>query len=93
MLLSYRTWSDRFEADPDIAGTPIDLESRGGPHVIVGVLPEGFYFPDRGTELWTPLGVSPASVVVARLRDGVSPEQAAAEARVIGEAGDRVQGL
>ena len=98
-LLSHGAWTRRFGADPDIVGTPIVLEDN--PHTIVGVLSEGFYFPNADVEIWTPYAIPPfmpASVVgsgeqrmvvmfafsaLGRLRPGVSPEQAATEARTI----------
>ena len=98
-LLSHSVWIRRFGANPDIVGSPIVLE--GNPHTVVGVLSEGFYFPNGDVELWTPYVIPPFTppsaagpgeqrmVVVfsfsalGRLRSGVSPEQAAAEARAI----------
>ncbi len=56
-LLSYRAWVNRFASDPDIVGTLLDLD--GDPHTVVGVLPDGFYFPNPGGEYWTPLVVPP----------------------------------
>ena len=57
VLLSYRAWTNHFASDPDIVGTPLDLD--GDPHTIVGVLGEGFYFPNPAGEFWTPLVVPP----------------------------------
>ena len=57
VLLSHRAWTNHFVADPDIVGTPLDL--AGDPHTIVGVLGEGFYFPNPDGEFWTPLVVPP----------------------------------
>ena len=44
VLLSHRAWTNRFSSDPDIVGAPLELD--GDPHTVVGVLPEGFYFPN-----------------------------------------------
>ncbi len=57
VLLSHRGWTNHFGSDPDIVGTPLDL--NGDPYTIVGVLGEGFYFPDPAGEFWTPLVVPP----------------------------------
>ena len=57
VLLSHRAWTNHFASDPDIVGTPLDLS--GDPHTIVGVLGEGFYFPNPAGEFWTPLVVPP----------------------------------
>ena len=99
VLLSHRAWTNRFATDPDIVGTPLDLD--GDTYTVVGVLAEGFYFPNPDGELWTPFVVppfaSPAAAeggrprvmvtigfsVLGRLAPGVSPEQAATEARAI----------
>ena len=98
VLLSHRAWTSRFAADPDIVGAALELD--GDPYIVVGVLAEGFYFPNPDGEFWTPFvvppfappaaeGEQPRSVVIVsfnvlgRLAAGVSPEQAAAEARAI----------
>ena len=99
VLLSHGVWTTRFGSDADVVGTLVDLD--GEPHAVVGVLPEGFGFPNPDNEFWTPLVVPPfvppsaddsaelrtvVSLVfggLGRLRPGVSPEQAATEARTI----------
>ena len=97
VLLSFRTWTTRFAADPDIAGAPIELD--GEPYTVVGVLAEGFAFPGPEDELWTPMIMQPSAPVadaegrtltvsfafaaLGRLRPGVSPAQAAAEVDTI----------
>ena len=99
VLLSHGAWTRRFASDPDIVGTLVHLD--GDPHTVVGVLREGFYFPNPDSEFWTPYVIPPSTppsvegpeeqriaVLVAfsalgRLRPGVSPAQAATEARTI----------
>ena len=98
VLLSHRAWTNHFASDPDIVGTPLDLD--GDPHTIVGVLGEGFYFPNPAGEFWTPLVVPPftpptfgggqprmvitvAFNALGRLAPGVSAEQAAVEAQTL----------
>lgn len=68
---------------------------EGAAHTVIGVMPESFHFPSREVQLWTPLTFDPPASeapgaidvqyypVVARLRDGVSIEQASAEAERI----------
>ena len=58
-VISHTLWTRRFAADPHIVGTPLSLDEwqgKGGVDelTIVGVMPRGFYFPDRATEIWTP---------------------------------------
>ena len=70
VLLSHRAWANRFSSDPDIVGAPLELD--GDPYTVVGVLPEGFYFPNPDGEFWTPLVVPPfappAAAVAGRPR-------------------------
>ena len=91
-MLSYARWQDRHDADPNILGHLITLDDVS--HSVIGVMPEGFYFPDRETEIWIPLTLTmpqqrPGDRFImvfsglARLRDGVSLAQAEAEGRTI----------
>ena len=57
VLLGHDAWTRRFASDPDIVGTPVVLDDD--PHTVVGVLPEGFQFPNPGVEYWTPFVVPP----------------------------------
>lgn len=57
VLLSHRAWTSHFASDPDVVGAAIPLD--GDPHTVVGVLPEGFYFPTPDVEFWTPFVVPP----------------------------------
>ena len=52
MLLSHRLWTTRFEARADIVGVEVRLDDEL--FRIVGVMPEGFGFPDRGIDAWVP---------------------------------------
>jgi len=57
------------------------------PCEVIGVMPRGFRFRDDDVKVWTPLRIETAEdlrqshslLVVARLRDGVTPEQADAQ--------------
>lgn len=92
VLLSTRLWERSFKRDEDVLGRVIRLD--GDPHVVVGIMPPTFQFPDAEAELWTPLGVRPpvqgpnarfllAFSGLARLKDGVTLEQAESEATTI----------
>ncbi len=98
VLLSHGLWQRRFGGDPDVAGRILRVDGR--PCAIVGVMPAGFRFPSRDTELWRPEAFPPELLsennrgshfldVVARLRPGVSLSAARAEmaeiARRMGE--------
>ena len=91
-VLSYARWQTRHDADPDILGRLITLDDVS--YSVVGVMPEGFSFPDRETEIWVPMTlVRPqqrpgqrfimAFSGIARLADGVSLAQAEAEGQTI----------
>jgi len=88
-VLSYSFWRNHFGANQDAVGKNITLD--GEPYTVVGVMPPGFQYPPS-TDLWTPYSVLPEAAVdrgyrylriMARLRPGVSIEQAQAEMNAI----------
>jgi putative ABC transport system permease protein len=87
-ILGHDGWLRRFAGDPSVVGSTVVL--AGEPHIIVGVLPRGFAFPD-GVDVWRPLTLVPSAAnlradlvrVVARRRTDVSPRQAQAELTAI----------
>lgn len=89
VLLSYTTWQQRFGGRPDVVGETLTLS--GAPNTIIGVLPRDFHFAPVGlAEIWTALHAACADdrgchnlSGVARLRDGVSVQMAAAEMTAI----------
>jgi putative ABC transport system permease protein len=89
VVLSHGLWQRRFGSDPNIVGRTIALD--GNAVTIIGVMPQGFYFPSKATELWIPLALNPESTarmsffldVIARLKPGVTLEQAQAEMNAI----------
>jgi hypothetical protein len=58
-VLSYGVWKTRYQRDPRILGRPVRI--NGEPGTIVGVMPEGFAFPES-TEVWTPLRLDPLRI-------------------------------
>ncbi len=91
VVLSDALWRRRFGADPNIIGTSIPLEGAG--YEVVGVMAPGFTYPvgaPRPTDLWVPYVVPARERIrnpnemsiylsaIARLRPGVSLEQAQA---------------
>jgi putative ABC transport system permease protein len=89
IVLSFGLWQSAFGGRTDVIGSSVTVSGR--PHTIVGVMPKDFVFPDRATQAWTPWavagvlgegGVRRVSIfsAIAKLRDGVTPQQAAAEA-------------
>jgi predicted permease len=85
LILSWVAWHRYFGGDPSILGRTMNLSGRE--YAIVGVMPEAFAFPSASVEVWTPLvPASPSPLpynAIARIRDGVSIEAAASEARAI----------
>ena len=87
-VLSYAMWRSRFGSDPNVVGRTIDF--NGAPYTVIGVMPDGFSFPDRA-ELWRPLPIDPNDLnrgphylrVVGRLKPQVTLAQAQADMSTI----------
>ncbi len=85
-VLSYSLWQRRFGGDPGILNRKIRLNGRDTE--VIGVMPPEFHYPNRDYELWEPLYYPPEEIrdrsdlsytSVARLRPGISIEQARAQ--------------
>lgn len=59
VLLSHALWQGRFGGDPDIVGRTVELD--GTTTTVLGVMAEGFAFPDAHTAAWLPAGIDPAN--------------------------------
>jgi len=91
VLLSHRLWQRRFGGDPKVVNQTIPI--NGQDCTVVGVMPAGFLFIDRESELWTliPLTAEDAenhgghtlSRVLGQLKPDVSLDQARAELSVL----------
>ncbi|MEN3327985.1 MAG: hypothetical protein V7638_2792 [Acidobacteriota bacterium] len=90
VLLSYGVWQRRFGGDPSIAGKPLTL--NGESYIVVGVMPARFQFPTSDNQIWVPIAFSSEEAadreihylqVVARLKSGVTLDQAQAEMSTI----------
>lgn len=91
-IVSYGLWERSFGRDPKLLGRALTLNGR--PHTVVGVMPRGFAFPDRGVEIWLPLGFGAKEWQqrgyrrlggVGRLRRGLDQERAAAEMNFVAQ--------
>ena len=51
-VIGYQLWKEGFSSDPAVLGQRIQIGDT--PHIVVGVMPEGFRFPIN-QRLWTPL--------------------------------------
>ena len=87
VILGHRLWQSRFGGDPAVVGRTVILDNKR--YTVVGILPPAFQFL-RWADLWMPLGqfdddltehIHHAFAVVARLKPGVSLEQARDEIR------------
>ena len=90
-MIGHGLWHRRFGGRAGILGTLLDLDGRR--HEIVGVMPPGIDMP-YGAEVWTPLQADILAAplreraahvheLMARLRPGVTVEQADGEVRAI----------
>ncbi len=81
LLIGYGVWKDRYGSSPSVIGRHVRVNEK--PATIVGVMPEGFHFPNN-EDLWMPLVPTPdlekranhALVPFALLKPGVSIAQA-----------------
>jgi putative ABC transport system permease protein len=90
-VLSYKLWRSVFNEDPNILSRQLRISGR--PYTIVGVMPQSFSERERA-DLWLPLqttglGNDTNYMMVARLADGVSLQQAAAEVETMLREADR----
>jgi len=89
VVIGERIWRERFGADPDFLGRTVLISDV--PTAVVGVMPASFRFPSI-YEVWQPLKVNEGAVqpragigidIWARMKPGVTPEQANAELAVL----------
>ena len=83
-VLSYGLWRNAFAGDPRVVGRTISLTGRN--YEVIGVMPRDFFFPSHDVQIFIPEGIKPSNFVqlrrphwlsvIARLRPGVSLEQA-----------------
>ena len=87
VVLAYDVWQSFLHGDPEVLGRTVKVS--GVPHTVVGVMPQGFYFPDY-EYLWLPLRAGalasqpaegPGMLVYGRLSEGITEAQATAEMR------------
>ncbi|MEM6794671.1 MAG: ABC transporter permease, partial [Acidobacteriota bacterium] len=64
VVIGDRLWRERFGADPGALGQILPID--GVPHVIAGVMPEGFVFPGWRAQVWLPQRVDAADAVKRR---------------------------
>ncbi len=78
ILISDRYWQRAFNRDPAAIGKPISFTDRTC--LIVGVMPPTFrYFAGATTDAWLPIPEREADRIAARVRPGITIEQAERE--------------
>jgi putative ABC transport system permease protein len=92
LVLSYGLWQSQFGGAARVIGSTVRLDDE--PYTVIGIMPSWFSFPTRDLEAWRPLimrGDDPNwtdrgnnfITGIARLKPGVSLEQAGREMDVI----------
>lgn len=94
-VLSYGLWQSSFGGDRNVLGRVVQL--RGASYTVIGVMSPGFRFPER-SDIWVPLQARYAGykaefwkardfrahTALARIKDGVTLDQARAEIGALG---------
>ena len=90
VVLSYSLWQRRYYGDSSVLGRSILMDGEAA--TVVGVMPRGFFFPDREAAYWIPASFTPEELarrthhnleVFARMKPGVTPERAQHDMDVI----------
>ena len=92
LVLGHQAWATRYESDPAVVGKSVIVNGEAA--TILGVMPEGFQWP-QDQELWVARrddraenpdrSRSPTFRVFGRLNDGVGREEAELEMALISE--------
>jgi predicted permease len=93
-VISYELWLNRYHRDGGVLGSTIELDRKA--YTIIGVMPRGFEFPLQPgrlnqAHLWVPLSLTADELaeanngfwgyrMIARIKNGVTPAQAAKDA-------------
>jgi putative ABC transport system permease protein len=92
VILGHDLWQSRFAGNPAIVGQTVTMSGRNW--IVIGVMPPGFHFLNNQIKAWMPLQLDPATDwrksgrflrSVARLKPGVTVQQAEAELDAIGK--------
>ena len=90
VILTHGLWQTAFGGDPTVVGRRVNLS--GELTTVIGVMPEGFYFPSPEMRAFVPLDLNPANsdyrnngwlVLTGRLQDGVSEPKLAEDLGLI----------
>jgi len=89
IVISHGLWQSRFAGRSDIIGQQLRLDHIN--RTVVGVMPESFRYPNEGVTYWIPLRMDRSQfrnpqrffVVTARLKSGVTIEQAQSDVDLV----------
>jgi putative ABC transport system permease protein len=90
VVLNHEFWQTRFGGRGDIIGQRLTLNDQG--FTVVGVMPAGFTYPSPEIQFWTPLAFTAGEKIVrdtnylsviARLKEGVTIEQATSQMNLL----------
>ena len=83
VMLSHTVWTLRYQQDPSIVNQRVLIDTK--PYTVIGIMPPRFEFPEL-QKLWIPISLvandnrgARGLPAYARLRDGVTMEQAQSE--------------
>jgi putative ABC transport system permease protein len=89
VLIAEGLWRRKYAGDPSVIGRHLEVD--GVQREVVGITPAGLDLPSTRTDVWLPIGIDPANTAsaafdyrgVARLRDGVTLDVAAADLQAL----------
>jgi predicted permease len=90
VIINHSLWQQRYGGDRSIIGRELLL--NGEKYTVVGVMPAGFQFLDSHVKVWVPIAFTSEKLaqrsahylkIVARMKPGVTLEQANADVRTI----------
>ncbi len=90
-IVSYSLWKERYNGDAGVIGKAIRV--NGAPAIVVGVMPDGFAFPNND-RIWIPLQTDPLATkrgegqfvqAFGKLKPGISLDQATADVNTIAQ--------
>lgn len=90
VVLSYALWQKRYGGDPAVVGRSVLMDDEAT--TVLGVMPRGFFFPDKEAQYWNPTSFTPEDLakrgqhnleVLARMKPGVTHERAQHDMDVI----------
>ena len=88
VIVSHKLWKSHFGAESALIGRTLNLS--GSHHVVIGIMPESFWFPQPEVDLWIPIAFTGEQKsdefrgneylsMIARIKSGVPVNQVGAE--------------